>query len=169
MCARGGGAEFLTALDLRYGSDRAVLGQPEVAMGILPGAGGTARLPHLLGRSRALEVILSGRDVTADEALRIGWLDGVFARESLASDVLAVARHLAAMPAASIAAVKRVIDASLVSFAAALIEETDAFGTLTGAGAHVEPMQRFLAAGGQTRDGELDRWDAIVRVTRGDT
>ena len=49
--ARGGGAEFLTALDLRYGSERAVLGQPEVAMGILPGAGGTARLPHLLGRA----------------------------------------------------------------------------------------------------------------------
>ena len=73
--ARGGGAEFLAALDLRYGSERAVLGQPEVAMGILPGAGGTARLPHLLGRGRALDVILTGRDVGAEEALRIGWLD----------------------------------------------------------------------------------------------
>src|SRR5215207_10480000 len=75
--ARGGGAEFLAALDLRYGSERAVLGQPEVAMGILPGAGGTARLPHLLGRGRTLEVILSGRDVEAEEAARIGWLDAV--------------------------------------------------------------------------------------------
>jgi enoyl-CoA hydratase/carnithine racemase len=166
--ARGGGAEFLTALDLRYGSDRGVLGQPEVAMGILPGAGGTTRLPHLLGRSRALEVILSGRDVHAEEALRIGWLDGVFPSESLADDVRALARHLAAMPAGSIAAVKRVVDASLISFDAALVDETNAFGELTGAGAHVEPMQRFLAAGGQTREGELDRWDEIMRTTRGD-
>ena len=165
--ARGGGAEFLTALDLRYGSERAVLGQPEVAMGILPGAGGTARLPHLLGRSRALDVILSGRDVSAEEALRIGWLDGVFASGSLADEVRAIARHLAAMSAGSIAAVKRVVDASLVSFDAALVDESNAFGELTGAGAHLEPMQRFLDSGGQTRDGELNRWDEIMRNTRG--
>ena len=57
----------------------------------------------------------------------------------------------------SIAAVKRVVDASLVSFDDALVDETNAFGELTGGGAHVEPMQRFLAAGGQTREGELDR------------
>src|SRR5213080_2114748 len=82
--ARGGGAEFLAALDLRFGSERAVLGQPEVAMGILPGAGGTARLPHLLGRGRALEVILSGRDVGAEEAARIGWLDAVHPHDQLA-------------------------------------------------------------------------------------
>ena len=112
--ARGGGAEFLAAVDLRYGSERAVLGQPEVAMGILPGAGGTARLPHLLGRSRALDVILSGRDVGAEEALRIGWLDGAFAHGALADEARALAHHVAAMPAASIAAVKRVVGTSLV-------------------------------------------------------
>jgi len=166
--ARGGGAEFLAALDLRYGSERAVLGQPEVAMGILPGAGGTARLPHLLGRSRALDVILSGRDVDAEEAVRIGWLDGVFARDALSDEVLDLARHLAAMPAASIAAVKRVVDVSLVSFDDALVAETDAFGALTGADGHTAPMQRFLAAGGQARDGETTRWDEIMRATRGD-
>ncbi len=82
--ARGGGAEFVAALDLRYGSERARLGQPEVAMGILPGAGGTARLPHLLGRSRALDVILTGRDVGAEEAQRIGWLDEVVPHAELA-------------------------------------------------------------------------------------
>ncbi len=75
--ARGGGAEFCSAVDLRYGTPRTVLGQPEVPMGILPGAGGTARLPRLVGRSRALEVILTGRDVGADEALSLGWLDGM--------------------------------------------------------------------------------------------
>ena len=81
--ARGGGAEFCTAADLRYGTPRTVLGQPEVPMAILPGAGGTARLPRLLGRSRALDLILTGRDVGADEALAIGWLDGIVASASL--------------------------------------------------------------------------------------
>ena len=104
--ARGGGAEFLAAVDLRFGSERAVLGQPEVAMGILPGAGGTARLPHLLGRSRALEVILTGRDVGAEEAVRIGWLDRTFPHEALGREARSLAHHVAAMPAASIAAVK---------------------------------------------------------------
>src|SRR5436190_5710151 len=84
--ARGGGAEFLAALDLRFGSERARLGQPEVGMGILPGAGGTARLPHLLGRGRALEVILTGRDVSAEEACQIGWLDRVVPRSELAAE-----------------------------------------------------------------------------------
>jgi enoyl-CoA hydratase/carnithine racemase len=165
--ARGGGAEFLTALDLRFGSERAVLAQPEVAMGILPGAGGTARLPHLLGRSRALEVILTGRDVVADEALRIGWLDAVFPSAVVAGEVRKFARRVAAMPPASLAAVKHVVDASLDSFEQGLVEESDALGRLTAAGAQLAPMRRFLAAGGQTRDGETTRWDEIMRATRG--
>jgi enoyl-CoA hydratase/carnithine racemase len=166
--ARGGGAEFLAALDLRYGSERTVLGQPEVAMGILPGAGGTARLPHLLGRSRALDVILTGRDVDAEEAVRIGWLDRVFARDVITDEVRAIARHIAAMPEGSIAAVKRVVGTTLRSFDDALVEETDAFGALTAAGKHVGPMERFLATGGQSREGETTRWDDIMRMTRDD-
>jgi enoyl-CoA hydratase/carnithine racemase len=160
--ARGGGAEFLAALDLRFGSERAVLGQPEVAMGILPGAGGTARLPHLLGRGRALEVILSGRDVDAEEAARIGWLDAVYPRSELDAVVRDLAQRIAAMPPESVAAVKRVVDRSLTSFDAALVAETDAFGVLTAAGLHRTRMERFLAAGGQTREGETTRWGEIV-------
>jgi len=164
--ARGGGAEFLAAVDLRFGSERAVLGQPEVAMGILPGAGGTARLPHLLGRSRALDVILTGRDVGAEEAVRIGWLDRVLPHDAMGREARAVAHHIAAMPSASIAAVKRVVDTTASSFEHALVEETDAFGVLTAAGGHVAPMQRFLQSGGQTREGETTRWDEIMRATR---
>ncbi len=159
--ARGGGAEFLAALDLRYGSERAVLGQPEVAMGILPGAGGTARLPHLLGRGRALELILSGRDVGADEAVRIGWLDAVHPRAELDEIVRDLAVRIASMPPASVAAVKQVIDRSLASFADGLVAETDAFGALTAGGLHIVRMERFLAAGGQTREGETTRWDDL--------
>ena len=160
--ARGGGAEFAAALDLRYGTPRTVLGQPEVPMGILPGAGGTARLARLVGRSRALEVILTGRDVNADEALALGWIDAVVASEELERYAMGVARKVAAMPAASIAGVKRVLDASLGRIETALIAETDELGKLTAAGAHHDPMRRFLAAGGQTREGELYRMGEIM-------
>jgi enoyl-CoA hydratase/carnithine racemase len=162
--ARGGGAEFLAALDLRYGSERAVLGQPEVAMGILPGAGGTARLPHLLGRGRALDVILSGRDVDADEAMRIGWLDAVHPRAELGAIVHGLAARIASMPPTSVAAVKRVVDRSLVSFDDGLVAETDAFGALTAGGLHIVRMERFLEAGGQTREAETTRWNALFEA-----
>ena len=82
-------------------------------MGILPGAGGTARLPRPVGRSRALDVILTGRDVSADEALAIGWLDAVMPPASLLSHVAEVAGRIAAMPPAAVAAVKQVVDVSL--------------------------------------------------------
>jgi enoyl-CoA hydratase/carnithine racemase len=166
--ARGGGAEFLAALDLRLGSERTRLGQPEVGMGILPGAGGTARLPHLLGRGRALEVILTGRDVSAEEARQMGWLDRVVPRGELAAEGSRIARRIAAMPPASVAAVKRVVDASLESFSSALVQETNEFGSLIASGAHTDRMLRFLAAGGQTRDGETDRWDEIDRAMSAD-
>lgn len=141
--ARGGGCEFLSALDLRVGTRRAVVGQPEVAMGILPGAGGTVRWPRLVGRARALEIILTGRDVGADELVAIGWLQGIDV------DVDALARRIDAMPAASIAAVKRVLDAD-----DPWLTESTELARLMASGAHVEPMRRFLAAGGQTREGE---------------
>jgi len=160
--ARGGGAEFLTCLDFRFGTHRTVLGQPEVTMGILPGAGGTARLPRLLGRSRALDVILTGRDVKAEEAAQIGWLDALVPGARIEAHTMDFARRIAAMPAASVAAVKRVVDQSLTSITPTLIAETDAYGRLTSDGLHEGPMRRFLEAGGQTREGETARMDAIV-------
>jgi enoyl-CoA hydratase/carnithine racemase len=167
--ARGGGAELLTALDLRIGTPRAVLGQPEVAMGILPGAGGTSRLPHLLGRGRALDVILTGRDVQADEALAIGWLDAVVDHTGAVAHATAIAQRIASMPPAGIAAVKRVVAASLKEgVAAGLVAETNALGELMAAGAHVEPMRRYLAAGGQTRAAEtVDTAPLIEAMVQG--
>jgi enoyl-CoA hydratase/carnithine racemase len=155
--ARGGGAEFCTACDLRYGTPRARLGQPEVPMGILPGAGGTARLPRLLGRGPALELVLTGGDASADEALALGWLDAVVPVEALSARVDAIARRIAAMPPASVAAVKRVMNASLDgTLHDALVEESAALSALEASDAHRAPMTRFLALGGQTRDGERD-------------
>ena len=164
--ARGGGCEFLSALDLRLGSPRSVIGQPEVAMGILPGAGGSSRWPRLVGRGRTLEILLSGRDVEAQEALAIGWLDRLLPAEDLESEGLKLAEHIAAMPPNSIAAVKRVVDISLSSLEPALVAESDAFAELTSNGYHQAPMQAFLAAGGQTREGETQHMtDLLAAMT----
>ena len=161
--ARGGGAELLTALDLRFGTPRTVLGQPEVPLGILPGAGGTARLPRLLGRARALELILTARDVGAAEAVELGWLNAVLPDgDALDRHVAAVATRIAAMPPASVAEVKRVVDASLGAIEPASTAETAAYARLTVGGAHRPHMQRFLDAGGQSRQGELDDFQATL-------
>jgi enoyl-CoA hydratase/carnithine racemase len=168
--ARGGGAEFLLALDVRIGSPRTVVGQPEVPLGILPAAGGTARLPHIVGRSRALDLLLTARDVGADEALEMGWLDAVVPSERVRTYALAQALKVAAMPAASIASVKHVVNVTLQrGVAAGLVAETDAFQQLIGLGAHDARMRRFLAAGGQTRAGETERMAEIMTATTEET
>ncbi len=162
--ARGGGCEFLSALDLRMGSSRAVIGQPEVAMGILPGAGGTARWPRLVGRARALDILLSGRDVEAQEARDIGWLDFLVPGDDLHAAGATLARRIAAMPGESIAAVKHVVDVSLSSLQPALVAESDALAGLLSRGRHQAPMRAFLAAGGQTREGETQRMPDLLEA-----
>ena len=168
--ARGGGCELLSALDFRIGSERTVIGQPEVPLGILPGAGGSVRWPRLVGRSRALDLLLTGRDLRADEALAWGWLDRLVPSGRLLDEALALARRIAQMPAASIAAVKRAVDASLGDLGPALAVESAELAGLMAAGAHVAPMRRFLAAGGQTREGEgdVDRMAEVVARTIAD-
>lgn len=162
--ARGGGAEFLTALDLRYGTAAAVVGWPEVPMGILPGSGITARLPRIVGRARALEILLTGRDVHAAELSDLGWLQGVVKPEELLDQAMAVARRIAAMPPASVVAVKGVVDIALGDLDAGILAETRALDALMAAGAHRARMAAFLQAGGQTRGCEADpeRWADLV-------
>lgn len=164
--ARGGGCEVLSALDLRIGTPRTRIGQPEVPMGILPGAGGTTRWPWLVGRARALEIILTGRDLDADEALAVGWLDELVPVDEIDARVEALAARVGAMPPASVAAVKRVVDRSLREGISeeVLTAESDELGRLLAAGTHVEPMRRFLAAGGQTREAEAGSIEPLLRA-----
>ena len=96
--ALGGGCELALACDFRVAAANAVFGQPEILLGIIPGAGGTQRLPRLVGPSRAKDICLSGRQVQADEALRIGLADRVVEPGQVMEAALAWARELARGP-----------------------------------------------------------------------
>ena len=111
--ALGGGCELALACDFRIASEKAVFGQPEILLGIIPGGGGTQRLPRLVGASRAKELIFTGRQVKAAEALAIGLADEVVAPEDLHDHALAKATALAAGPVAAIALAKAAIDGTV--------------------------------------------------------
>lgn len=162
--ARGGGCELLSALDLRIGSPRTRIGQPEVPMGILPGAGGTSRWPWTVGRGRALELILTGRDIEAEEALALGWLDALVPGEELDAHVERIVARVRAVPRDLVMSVKQVIDRSLALGVGdeVLTLESDVNGRRMAAGAHTDAMRRFLAAGGQTREAEVGSIEPLI-------
>ena len=81
--ALGGGCEFAMSCHIRYAAKHAIIGQPEVSLGLIAGFGGTQRLPRLIGKSRGLEMLLTGKNITADEALSIGLVNKVFPSEEL--------------------------------------------------------------------------------------
>jgi enoyl-CoA hydratase/carnithine racemase len=111
--ALGGGMELALACDLRIAADTARLGQPEILLGIVPGAGGTQRLPRLVGPARAKELIWSGRQVKADEALAIGLVDRVVPAGELEDAAVAWASELASGAVAAMGLAKRAIDHGL--------------------------------------------------------
>ena len=126
--ALGGGCELAIACDLRVASETAVFGQPEILLGIIPGAGGTQRLPRLVGVSRAKDIALSGRQVKADEALRIGLADRVVAPADTFTAALAWAQEFARGALAAQTECKRAIDGGLNgSLADGLLLEQDCF------------------------------------------
>ncbi len=105
--AWGGGSELSWACDLRIAAESATYGQPEVALGIIPGGGGTTRLARLVGQSRCMELILDGRPITAGEALAMGAINRVVPDDRLREEALAWASHIARWPSWSLAACKR--------------------------------------------------------------
>lgn len=107
--ALGGGCELALACDYRIASEKAVFGQPEVLLGIIPGGGGTQRLARLVGPSRATALCITGRQVRADEALRIGLADEVVAAEELDTRVMALAAEVAKGALTAHALMKRAI------------------------------------------------------------
>ncbi len=111
--ALGGGMELALACDLRVAADTARFGQPEILLGIIPGAGGTQRLPRLIGPARAKELVWSGRIVKADEALAIGLVDRVVAATEVEAAALAWATELASGAVVAMGLAKRAIDDGL--------------------------------------------------------
>ena len=125
--ALGGGCELALACDYRVAGPRAVFGQPEILLGIIPGGGGTQRLARLVGPSRAKELCITGRQVKAEEALRIGLADEVVDDDPMAR-ALELAAEVAGGPLVAQALAKRVIDEGLsTSLADGLALEQEAF------------------------------------------
>jgi len=107
----GGGLEIAMACDLRIASDRSKLGQPEINIGIIPGAGGTQRLTRLVGEGRAMEMILTGRMITAEEACNYGILNFVFAADELESKTVEIANTIAEKSSFAIERAKKSVKA----------------------------------------------------------
>jgi enoyl-CoA hydratase/carnithine racemase len=108
--AMGGGLELTLACDLRYASEgKYRMGTPEVTLGLLPGNGGTQRLPRLIGEARAFELLITGRAITPDEALSIGLVSAIFPPEEAADKIREVAERLAVGPGLAIANIKRAV------------------------------------------------------------
>ena len=108
--ALGGGCELALCADFRVAGDNAKLGQPEILLGVIPGAGGTQRLPRLVGPARAKEIIFSGRFVAADEALRIGLVDRVVPADEVYAAARAMAAQFVGGPALALRAAKEAVD-----------------------------------------------------------
>lgn len=111
--ALGGGCELALAADVRFAADNAVFGQPEVALGIIPGAGGTQRLARLVGPSRAKDIILTGRHVKAEEALAIGLVDRVYGADEVIGRAVEWAAQFSGAASLAVRAAKEAIDAGL--------------------------------------------------------
>jgi enoyl-CoA hydratase len=126
--ALGGGCELALACDYRIAGDRAAFGQPEILLGIIPGGGGTQRLPRLVGPARAKEMMITGRQVRAEEALRIGLADEVVEGDSLHDRAMELAASVAAGAVQAAALVKRAVDRGLdLSLAEGLLLERQLF------------------------------------------
>lgn len=155
--ARGGGSEFALSCDLRFGAlGRTVLAQPEVALGIIPGGSGTQRLPRLVGRARALEIILGCEDIPAEVAERWGYLNRALPPAELGPFVERLAFRIASFPPEAVALAKACVDTAGGAVREGLIEEAWAFTKSTATAAARERMAAFLAGGGQTPEVERD-------------
>jgi enoyl-CoA hydratase/carnithine racemase len=159
--ARGAGSEFLLALDLRFAAAGAAwFGQPEVALGIFPGSGGTRYLPQAAGRARALEIILGAELFDAQTAERYGWINRALSPGELDAYVEHLAFRIASHPAQAVRLAKQSVDAADAKAEDQLIRQV-----FTSDQA-LRRMNAALDAGAQTRAGELNLEELIDLATR---
>ncbi len=144
--ALGGGLELAMGADFRFLADDARVGQPEILLGIIPGAGGTQRLPRIVGYQKAKEMVLSGRQLTAEEALAIGLADEVFPTEGMLEAALAAAGEWATKPTRAIAAAKRALNSGFgLPVTEGLLIEKEAFNDSFKSDDAREGVSAFIA------------------------
>jgi enoyl-CoA hydratase len=142
--ALGGGCELALACDMRYASDRAKFGQPEISLAIIPGWGGTQRLARAVGAALAKDLILTGRRIDAEEALRIGVVSAVYPAGELLDRVLETAAELAAKSPLALSAAKDAANRALQGdLGAALSYEAVLFAALFASEDQKEGMRAF--------------------------
>jgi len=143
--ALGGGNELAMNCDMIIASETATFGQPEVNVGIMPGAGGTQRLPRVVGKYKAMEMILTGRSISAEEAYRVGLVNRIVPPESLMEEAKKVAAEIASKPPLSVRAAKEsILKAQDTSLEVGLDFERKAFYMLFATEDGKEGMRAFL-------------------------
>ncbi|WP_095046587.1 enoyl-CoA hydratase/isomerase family protein [Streptomyces sp. WM6386] len=157
--ALGGGLELALAADYRVAAEDAILGQPEVQLGIIPGSGGTQRLTRLIGPSRAKNLLMTGRRVSAEEALRLGFVDEVVPAGEVYDAALSYARRLAEGPAAALEAIKEAVDHGAdAGMGAGMALERSLFTGVFGTADATTGIRSFLEHGpGKARFGGPER------------
>ena len=167
--ARGGGSELLLALDMTFAAkDSAVFSQPEVAFGIIPGGGGSARLPYAVGRNRALEIILGCEDFTADLAAEYGWINRALPDRELEPFVRALATRIALFSKDAIRLSKLAVDAARDEpVREALLTELWAFNQSLATPEARALIGRYVREYGQRREHELVLDQVLVAVNGG--
>lgn len=143
--ALGGGCELAMACDIRIASDKAKFGQPEVSLGILPGFGGTQRLPRLVGKSMAMELLFSGDMIDAQTALRIGLVSKVVPGDELLSVAKALGEKIMACAPLAVQLCKSVVNVGLdVDLQSGISYEAEVFGMCFGTADQKEGMTAFI-------------------------
>jgi enoyl-CoA hydratase/carnithine racemase len=146
--ALGGGCELALACDFRICGQDAQLGQPEILLGVIPGAGGTQRLPRLVGSAKAKDLVFSGRMVGAEEALQIGLVDRVVTAGDVITEARQLARRYAAGPPLALRAAKQAIDQGLeVDLETGLLIERQGFSALFSSEDQKTGMESFVEKG----------------------
>ena len=152
----GGGSELASSCDMRFGvKGKTIVNQMEVPLGILPGGTGTQRLPRLVGRGRAMEIVLGGDDLDAETAERWGYLNRIFAADEIDGWVRALAERIASFPVEAVRLAKESVNGAEQPLEEGLRDEAYLFQRLLRTDGAQRNMRRFLEIGGQTREGEL--------------
>ena len=153
---RAAGSEFVLACDMRFAArESAIFSQPEPALGVLPGGGASQHLARLMGRARALEVMLSAEDYDADLAERYGWINRALPAAALDHFVKSLAHRIAKFPAAGQLAVKDRINAITLAPAEDFRRDSDLFGEGVRPPEAQSQIQAAMKHGFQTRDAEM--------------